>query len=183
MATAMSQVFLRASAIAAAAAVFATSSVIDGPYELIGQPPSGRHVDASATIAACEEPAEQSLAGSWWHGTRALRHSWLTRVVVASTLLTSILGVTNQLDPLEQGLKGEYFSDLSGASQAVASTLDSQPSTDRLVNAWHGSPPEVFSTTWTGSIVVLREGTCTLATVSDYGSPVFVDGRLVVDNG
>ena len=104
-------------------------------------------------------------------------------MVVASTLLTSILGVTNQLDPLEQGLKGEYFSDLSGASPAVASTLDSQPSTDRLVNAWHGSPPEVFSTTWTGSIVVLREGTYTLATVSDDGSSVFVDGRLVVDNG
>ena len=104
-------------------------------------------------------------------------------MVVASTLLTSILGVTNQLDPLEQGLKGEYFSDLSGASQAVAATLDSQPSTDRLVNAWHGSPPEVFSTTWTGSIVVLRAGTYTLATVSDDGSSVFVDGRLVVDNG
>jgi hypothetical protein len=104
-------------------------------------------------------------------------------VVVASTLLTSILGVTNQLDPLPQGLKGEYFSDISGASPPVASTLDSQPSTDRLVEAWHGSPPEVFSATWTGSIVVLREGTYTLATISDDGSSVFVDGRLVVDNG
>ena len=104
-------------------------------------------------------------------------------MVVASTLLTSILGVTNQLDPLAQGLKGEYFSDLSGASPPVASTLDSQPSTDRLVEAWHGSPPEVFSATWTGSIVILREGTYTLATLSDDGSSVFVDGRLVVDNG
>jgi hypothetical protein len=104
-------------------------------------------------------------------------------VVVASTLLTSILGLTNQLDPLAQGLNGEYFSDIGGASPAVASTLDSQPSTDRLVEAWHGSPPEVFSATWTGSIVVLREGTYTLATISDDGSSVFVDGRLVVDNG
>jgi hypothetical protein len=32
----------RASTTAAAAAVFATSSVIDGPYELIGQPPLTR---------------------------------------------------------------------------------------------------------------------------------------------
>jgi hypothetical protein len=104
-------------------------------------------------------------------------------VVVASTLLTSILGVTTQLAPLAQGLKAEYFSDESGASPAVASTLDSQPSTGHLVDAWQGSPPEVFSATWTGSIVALREGTYTLATVSDDGSSVFVDGRLVVDNG
>jgi hypothetical protein len=104
-------------------------------------------------------------------------------VVVASTLLTSILGVTNQLDPLAQGLKAEYFSDVSGASPAGVSTLDSDPSTGHLVEAWQGSPPDVFSTTWTGSIVALREGTYTFATVSDDGSSVFVDGRLVVDNG
>jgi hypothetical protein len=103
--------------------------------------------------------------------------------VVFSTLLTAILGVTNQLDPLAQGLKADYFSDINGASPAVVSTLDSEPSTGHLVQAWQGSPPEVFSATWTGSIVALREGTYTLATISDDGSSVFVDGRLVVDNG
>src|ERR1700681_2720487 len=147
MATAMSHVFSRASAIAAAAAVFATFSVIDGPYELIGQPPaSGQErasrgsihecrrfcrrsrptrsvcdsdtllawpsTDADATIAACS----LDFVRSRLQDRPELRHSWLTRAVVASTLLTSILGVTNQLDPLAQGLKAEYFSDTSGTS-------------------------------------------------------------------
>jgi hypothetical protein len=110
------------------------------------------------------------------------RSSWLTRAVILSTLLTVTLGVIKWLDPLAQGLKAEYFSDTSGASPAVT-TLDSPPSTAHLRDAWHGSPPESFSATWTGSIIALREGTYTLATVSDDGSSVFVDGRLVVDNG
>src|ERR1700719_2764128 len=88
--------------------------------------------DADATIAACS----LDFVRSRLQDRPELRHSWLARVVVASTLLTSILGVTNQLDPLAQGLKAEYFSDESGSSPAVASALDSQPSTGHFIEAW-----------------------------------------------
>jgi hypothetical protein len=51
-----------------------------------------------------------------------------------------------------------------------------------LRGAWRGSPPQAFSTSWTGAIAVLREGTYTFATISDDGSAVYIGGRLVVDN-
>jgi len=104
-------------------------------------------------------------------------------VVGASTLLTLILGIAERLDPLPPGLNAEYFSNPNWTPPATASTLDDHPSTNHLNAVWRESPPESFSTTWTGSVIVLREGTYTFATVSDDGSSVFVDGRLVVDNG
>ena len=113
------------------------------------------------------------------------RH-WKSRLalaVVATTILTVILSVAHRLDPLAQGLHAEYFSNATWDSAATASRRESQPSTEHLVEAWHGSPPEVFSTSWTGSVIALRQGTYTFATASDDGSSVFIDGRLVVDNG
>jgi hypothetical protein len=102
---------------------------------------------------------------------------------VAAAILTAILGVAESLDPLSQGLKAEYFSNPIWAPPATFSTLQSQPSTSYLIDAWSGRPPDAFSTTWTGAVIAFREGTYTFATVSDDGSSVFVDGRLIVDNG
>src|SRR3989442_15756049 len=93
------------------------------------------------------------------------------------------LGVAKRFDPVPQGLQADYFPNATWTPPSVISTLDSQPSTNHLTETWRGSPPETFSTTWTGAVVVLYEGTYSFATVSDDGSSVFVDGQLVVDNG
>lgn len=44
-------------------------------------------------------------------------------------------------------------------------------------------PISSFSVSWSGALVVIEPGDYTLATFSDDGSNVFVDGREVVDNG
>jgi hypothetical protein len=109
--------------------------------------------------------------------------SWLFSAALVASFLTAILSVAEWLDPLPQGLKAEYFSNAIWAPPAIFSTLQGQPSTDHLIDAWSGRPPDAFSTSWTGVVIAFREGTYTFATVSDDGSAVFVDGRLVVDNG
>ena len=100
-----------------------------------------------------------------------------------ATLLLVALAIAQKLDTLPEGLTATYFSDIDWSSTPVHSTIESQPSTEGLVDAWRGSPPPAFSTTWTGSFIVLRAGTYRFATVSDDGSWVYVDGLLVVDNG
>src|ERR1700730_1407765 len=96
-----------------------SSGILRRPGAPGNAPPAWPSTDADATIAACS----LDFVRSRLQDRPELRHSWLTRAVVASTLLTSILGVTNRLDPLAQGLKAEYFSDTSATSPPVASTL------------------------------------------------------------
>ena len=109
------------------------------------------------------------------------RH-WLVRAVVASTLLTLILGVARRLDPAGRGLQAQYFSNTAWTPPPAASMLDTQPSTNHLFEKWRGSPAETFSVSWIGWISAVREGTYTFATVSDGAVSVFVDGRLIEDN-
>jgi PA14 domain/Dolichyl-phosphate-mannose-protein mannosyltransferase len=108
--------------------------------------------------------------------------SWLFVSAVAAALLAAMVMFAVRLDPLPQGLTAEYFSNPIWAPPTAFSALEN-PSTKHLVDAWSGSPPAAFSTTWAGAVIALREGTYTFATVSDDGSSVFVDGQLVVDNG
>lgn len=55
-------------------------------------------------------------------------------------------------------------------------------SADDLAAAWDGVTPDVFSATFRGTLVVLRDGTYTFALDADDGAALFVDGQLVVDN-
>jgi hypothetical protein len=93
------------------------------------------------------------------------------------------LGIAQHVDPLGEGLTATTFSDIDRTSAPVRSTLDARLSTGSLLDAWNGRPPATFSTRWTGSIIALRGGTYTFATASDDGSWVYIDRRLVVDNG
>jgi hypothetical protein len=107
----------------------------------------------------------------------------LLRVVVIATLVTAVIGMVKRLDPLQQGLRAEYFPNAAWASPHVVSRVERRPSSDSFVGAWRGSPPDAFSVAWTGAVIAPQPGTYTFATVSDDGSSVYVDRRLVVDNG
>ena len=100
-----------------------------------------------------------------------------------ATLLFAVLTAARTIDPLREGLTVTYFSDQAWTSAPILTRIDREPSTDSIFDAWHGHPPGSFSATWSGSIVALRSGRYSFETDSDDGSWVYVDGRLVVDNG
>ena len=106
----------------------------------------------------------------------------MKKAVAFTTLLVALLAVGDRLDPVRAGLNGTYYANASWSGPPASSTRDPQPSTGRLIDAWHGAPPTQFSTTWVGSFLVMRDGPYTLATMSDDGSSVYVDGQVVVDN-
>ena len=103
--------------------------------------------------------------------------------VACATLLVALLASASWLEPVREGLNATYYSNASWSDPPAAAALDPQPSNGRLRDAWHGEPPAEFSATWSGSFLVIHDGPYALATISDDGSSVYVDGRMVVDNG
>jgi fibro-slime domain-containing protein len=108
-----------------------------------------------------------------------------TRLALLSfaTLLLIALTLARKFDSLPEGLAAAHFPGSDWSTTPLPLTIDPQPSTASIIAAWRGHPPETFSSTWIGSFVTVRPGPYTFATVSDDGSWVYVDGRLVVDNG
>lgn len=106
----------------------------------------------------------------------------MTKAVVLATLMLVLLAAGDRLDPIREGLNGTYYANAAWTEPPARSTVDPQPSNASLLNAWRGSPPPVFSATWAGSLLVMRNGPYAIATLSDDGSAVYVDGQAVVDN-
>jgi len=106
----------------------------------------------------------------------------MTRIVAATTLIAALLAAADWLDPVREGLNGTYYANASWSEPRAVSTVDPQPSNDRLLAVWHGAPPPQFSATWAGSFLVMHDGPYVLATLSDDESSVVVDGQKVVDN-
>jgi hypothetical protein len=107
----------------------------------------------------------------------------MKRAVAATTLLVALLAAGDRLDPVREGLNATYYANAGWTDPPALSTRDPQPTNERLVDAWHGAPPQAFSAVWAGSLLVMRDGPYALATISDDGSWVYVDGQIVVDNG
>ena len=80
------------------------------------------------------------------------------------------------------GLLGHYFTNLTRSGAPVVIVVDPSISTDTLDNGTAGVWP-AFSVEWTGAIVIDRAGTYQFSTVSDDGSELEVDDRVVVRNG
>src|SRR6476660_530111 len=107
----------------------------------------------------------------------------MTRAVAFATVILALLALGDRLDPVREGLAGTYYANSAWTDPPSLTTRDSELSNQQLDAAWHGSPPPQFSVAWTGWLLAMREGPYALATISDDGSSVFVDGQLVVDNG
>ena len=112
-----------------------------------------------------------------------LSHALVRSAVIATTLLVGILLLAHRFDPVRDGLNATYYADRGWSLSSIVATPREHPSTARLFEAWRGAPPEVFSASWAGSLLAVRDGAYTFSTVSDDGSWVYVDGKLVVDNG
>lgn len=110
--------------------------------------------------------------------------SYARRAALGLTLLLAALLAVRHFDPLTPGLTATYFRDAEFTSTPATIRTEDVPSTDNLESAWpDGRVPDTFSATWAGSILAVRSGRYTFATESDDGSWLYVDGRLVVDNG
>ena len=104
-------------------------------------------------------------------------------ILVTATAVLVLFFVAVRIDPLPQGLAATYYSDANWSSAPVREIVESQPTTDRLAAAWPGTPPEIFSVAWTGSLIVTHAGTYVFEIESDDGSWLYLDGRLVAENG
>jgi len=112
--------------------------------------------------------------------------SWcarLWRAAILASILAVLFGIAARFDPLRQGLRAEYYLNSTWTPPVAMAGFDRRPAGLRFLDAWNGLPPDTFSATWSGSILAPRAGSYELATESDDGSQVYVDGQLVVDNG
>jgi hypothetical protein len=107
----------------------------------------------------------------------------MKKVVACTTLAVALLAIADWINPVREGLNATYFTNATWSDPPALSTVDPQPSNDRLLAAFRGAPPDAFSTTWAGSFLAMHDGSYALATISDDDSAVFVDGQVVVDNG
>ena len=112
-----------------------------------------------------------------------LPHSVVRSAIIATTLLVGLLLLANRFDAVREGLNATYFAGPDWSLSSIAATSREHPSTARLFEAWKGAPPEEFTVIWAGSFLATGDGVYTFSTVSDDGSWVYVDGKLVVDNG
>jgi hypothetical protein len=105
----------------------------------------------------------------------------VVKALAVSSLLALLLAAATHLDPVPQGLSGEYFSGTGEAGTPAGATLDTAPSTRHLIAEWHESPPDTFSQRWAGEISVLREGTYTFSADSDADATIVVDGQVIAN--
>ena len=97
-------------------------------------------------------------------------------------LLYSAAGTLLQRLPLEHGLLGEYYPNIEFKGAPLLSARDVSISVQRF-NSEHPEIHTNYSIRWTGFLHAPRTGTYTLSTASDDGSWLYLDGKLVVDNG
>jgi hypothetical protein len=105
------------------------------------------------------------------------------RLLVAALAVTALAGAGRAALRVSHGLSAEYFTNADRTGAAAFTAVDADASTSALVHTWRDAPPETFSTRWRGYLPVARSGSYRFATTSDDGSWLYVDGRLVVDNG
>ncbi|MCU1385690.1 MAG: hypothetical protein JWL71_4387 [Acidobacteria bacterium] len=106
----------------------------------------------------------------------------MKRAAAFATLLLLALAAGDRLNPVRTGLNGAYYANATWSNPAVVTTRDPQPTDARVRAAWRDTPPPQFSVAWSGSFLAMHDGPYALATVSDDGSVVYVDGQAVVDN-
>jgi hypothetical protein len=113
-------------------------------------------------------------------------HRWrfdLTVFFTAALGIAVVAGGGRAALRVSHGLAAEYFTNADRSGVVAFTGVDLEPSTTALSRRWGDAPPETFGTRWRGYLAVGRAGLYRFATTSDDGSWVWVDGRLVVENG
>lgn len=85
--------------------------------------------------------------------------------------------------PDTYGLEGKYFNNLEWQGQPSIISLDHEISNETLKIQREKLPQNRYTVEWTGYIDILETETYMFFLESDDGSWLFVDDKLVVDNG
>jgi hypothetical protein len=104
-------------------------------------------------------------------------------LLLAAALGWILLGVIRSASPAGNGLAARYYANTAFAGPPAEAGYDAVPSSVEMMRRWRGHPPPSFSAVWTGYLVVDAADLYSFATTSDDGSRLYVDDRLVVDNG
>jgi beta-glucosidase len=81
------------------------------------------------------------------------------------------------------GLKAEYFNNINFQGKPIVSKIDK-----KIKFSWRGNSPspkinnDNFSARWTGILTPKQSGHYKIGTISDDGSRVYLNGKLIVDN-
>ena len=108
----------------------------------------------------------------------------------SSALLATLLLAASQLHAanLKPGLVGEYFkqryNDIPKGAKPFYVRVDKQVDFREVSGEFYGTKlSQNFTVRWTGQLLVEQSGQYGFATASDDGSRLYIDGKLVVDNG
>jgi len=85
--------------------------------------------------------------------------------------------------PDTYGLEGKYFDNLEWQGNPSIISLDAEISNETLKIQREKLPQNRYTVEWTGYIDILETETYTFFLESDDGSWLFIDDKLVVDNG
>lgn len=116
---------------------------------------------------------ERWFTASLWRGVL---------VLLALGLLYGVTGTFLQSLNFDYGLQGEYFSNTEFEGAPLISARDVSIGEQRIKQEL----PEIhenYSIRWTGFLYAPRSGTYAFSTASDDGSWLYLDGKLLVDNG
>ena len=105
------------------------------------------------------------------------------RALGLALCLALTVGLSRAALRVPHGLTAEYWAGPDRSGSVAFTALDDDVSTAQVARRWHDDPPPSFSVRWHGYLAVGRADVYRFETTSDDGSWLYVDGRLVVDNG
>lgn len=105
------------------------------------------------------------------------------RAVVVALAVAGTAAIARAALRVPHGLTAEYFTTTERVGQPSFTAIDPTISAEQLALQWGNALPDSFSVRWTGFLIVPDAGFYQIATTSDDGSWLQVDGRLLVDNG
>ncbi|MBM3770923.1 MAG: hypothetical protein FJW27_06480 [Acidimicrobiia bacterium] len=107
------------------------------------------------------------------------RHALVGRALVVAWVVLTFGRVV--IPPA--GLHAQYFGANNWSGPVLRDQIDRDVSTAQLRRGWDYTPPDVFSVRWRGYVYVSQPATYVFSLNSDDGSALYLDRRLIVDNG
>ncbi len=102
-------------------------------------------------------------------------------VLVFPFLLILIMGLTTAMNPLQRGLRANYYNNTTWSGSPIMTTRETALNLCRMQSEY----PDInnmYSIQWKGVIFIPISGEYEFITISDDGSELHIDNQLVVDN-